>query len=278
MKLLEFAGRNMLVLDGAMGTMLQNGFDVRSVHKAYLEAGANMILTNTFADNSDENIALSVKIAKDVAADYSAYVGADIAPTGQLLEPLGTLKADDAYSIFKRQAIAADKAGADAIYIETFADLLEAECAVRAAKENCNLPVFCTMSFDENMRTFMGTDIPSMARALTELGVDFLGINCSVGPAEMKNMAAQLIKCTHLPIIIKPNAGLPHIENGCTVYRVTPEEFALEMAAIADLGVAGIGGCCGTTPSFIEKLAIIAREGLRSRKPASVPRMVPGTN
>ncbi|MCL2856483.1 MAG: homocysteine S-methyltransferase family protein [Oscillospiraceae bacterium] len=267
MNLLEFAKNNMLVLDGAMGTMLQSGFDVNSIHKAYLEAGANIILTNTFSDSSDENIALSVKIAKNAAVDYDAYVGADIAPTGQFFEPLGKLGQDEAYDIFKRQVLAAYKAGADAIYIETFSDLLEAEIAVLAAKENCSLPIFCTMTFDANMRTFMGVDIPSMAHSLTEAGVDFLGINCSVGPAEMKNMAAELMRCTHLPVVIKPNAGLPSMENGNIVYHVTPEGFAQEMAAIADLGVAGIGGCCGTTPAFIEKLADIAREGLRPRKP-----------
>jgi len=271
MNLNEFAKNNMLVLDGAMGTMLQEGFDVKSIHEAYLAAGANMILTNTFDDSSDENIARSVKIAKDAVGGRGAFVGIDIAPTGQLLEPMGTLKFDEAYEIFKRQVLAGSKAGAHAIYIETFTDLYEAKCAVLAAKENCDLPVFCTMSLQENMRTFTGTDIPSMALTLTGLGVDFIGINCSVGPAQMRAMAAELMKWTHLPVIIKPNAGLPSFENGKTVFNLAPEEFAKEMERIASLGASGIGGCCGTTPEFIGKLASIAAGGVRSRPAANIP-------
>jgi len=274
MNLIEFAKNNMLVLDGAMGTMLQGGHDVKSVHKAYLESGANVILTNTFEDSSDENIVHSVKLAKDEAADYGAFVALDIAPTGQLLEPLGALKFDDAYEIFKRQVLAGSMAGVDAVYIETMTDLLEAKCAVLAAKENCNLPVFCTMSFEANMRTFIGAGIPSVALTLTGLGIDFLGANCSVGPAQMKSIAAEILKWTHLPVVIKPNAGLPSFENDKTVYNVNAEDFAKEMEQIAALGVAGLGGCCGTTPQFIKEIAAIAQSGKRSRAAVEIPAAV----
>ena len=265
MNLIEFSKKNMLVLDGAMGTMLQAGFAVKDVHRAYLKAGSNVILSNTFDDRSTENIAYAVQTAKEIAADYGAYVVLDVSPTGQLLEPLGSLKFDQAYDMFKKQILAGVAAGADAIYFETFTDLYEAKCAVLAAKENVDLPVFCTMSFEKNMRTFTGTDISSMALTLTGLGVDFIGINCSVGPAEIKKMVEELIEWTNLPIIVKPNAGLPSFESGSTVFHVEPQEFADEMAEIARLGVAGLGGCCGTTPAFIEKLAAIAQGGLRPR-------------
>ena len=260
MNLIEFAKDNMLVLDGAMGTMLQTGLSAEEVHLAYLNAGANVILTNTFDNPSDAAITAAVQTAREAAAGFDAFVVLDLAPSGHLLAPLGDLTFEDAYANFKRQVTAGVAAGVDAIYIETMTDLREAECAVQAAKENCDLPVCCTMSFASNMRTFMGTDIPAMADALTGLGVDFLGINCSVGPAEMKEMAAELMKWTHLPVIIKPNAGLPRFDGGKAVYDVTPEAFAREMAEIAALGVAGIGGCCGTTPAFIRKLAAIAQE------------------
>jgi len=254
MNLLEFTKNNLLILDGAMGTMLQRGFSVAEVHRAYLEAGANMILTNTFADNSNENIAEMVAVAKSAATEFGAFVGLDVAPTGEMFEPIGTLGFDEAYAGYKRQVLTGVQAGVDAIYIETMTDLAEAKCAVQAARENCDLPIFCTMSFEANMRTFMGVEISAFATEITKIGADFVGINCSVGPREMVEMAKELKRHTDLPIIIKPNAGLPEIENGEIVYNVTPEEFAAEMKAVTAIGVAGIGGCCGTTPEFIKQL------------------------
>ncbi|MCL2446974.1 MAG: homocysteine S-methyltransferase family protein [Oscillospiraceae bacterium] len=262
--LIEFTKHNLLILDGAMGTMLQSGHDAKAVHEAYLAAGANVILTNTFHHKTDEDIHAAVQAAKQAIGDRQAFVALDISPTGQLLEPMGMLSFDDAYAMFKRQVLAGVQAGVDAIYIETMTELGEARCAVLAAKENCDLPVFCTMSFEENMRTFTGVDIPSMALTLSGLGVDFIGLNCSVGPAQMKAMAAQLLQWTDLPVIIKPNAGLPKIENGKTVFDVTPEVFAAQMTEIAALGVAGIGGCCGTTPAFIQAISTLKRQ----QKPA----------
>lgn len=271
MTLLEFAQDNLLVLDGAMGTMLQSGHDARAVHQAYLAAGANVILTNTFHHNTNEDIAAAVQAAKEAVGNRRAYIALDIAPTGQLLQPMGMLSFDDAYAIFKRQVLAGVQAGVDAIYIETMTDLGEARCAVLAAKENCSLPVFCTMSFEENLRTFTGVDIPCMALTLGGLGVDFIGLNCSVGPVQMQAMAAQLLQWTNLPVVIKPNAGLPTIENGKTVFDVSPEDFAAQMAEITALGVAGIGGCCGTTPAFIAAISTFNR---KQKQPVIIPSAV----
>jgi len=264
-----------LILDGAMGTMLyksgklargenpvtvnlKSPETVKSVHRAYLQAGADMILTNTFAANGQENmeeiIQSAIRIAKEAAEGFDVFVAQNIGPLGNSLEPLGTCDEAEAYEIFKRQVLVGAEAGADVIYIETMTDLNEARIAVRAARENCDLPVFCTMSFEENMRTFMGADIPSMAETLQNAGADSIGINCSVGPEAMLKMAAELKANTNLPIIIKPNAGLPAVENGEIVYNVTPKEFAAEMKKIIESGVSVVGGCCGTTPEFIKEL------------------------
>ncbi|MCL2721141.1 MAG: homocysteine S-methyltransferase family protein [Treponema sp.] len=287
MNLKEFAEENILVLDGAMGTQLQKyGLKmgespeffnisqseiVKQVHMSYLQAGSNMILTNTFGANkrklrdldSDEVIKRAVDAAKSAVAKSAAsniYTALDIGPIGELLEPMGTLKFDEAYELFAQQVLTGVKEGADVIYIETMTDLYEAKCAVLAAKENTSLPVFCTMSFEKNKRTFVGVSISSAALTLQGLGVDFIGINCSFGPKEMYEMAQELIKWTNLPIVIKPNAGLPKFINGQAVFDIDPGEFADNMNCILDLGISVIGGCCGTTPEFIEKLAILAKE------------------
>ncbi|MCL2838195.1 MAG: homocysteine S-methyltransferase family protein [Oscillospiraceae bacterium] len=304
MNIREHIKNQILILDGGMGTMLyksgklnrgenpvllnlQSPETVKSVHMAYLQAGADMILTNTFAvagePNFEEIIKSAVGIAKEAVEEFrqtaeprgamfadvetrekcrfacfDACVALNVGPIGEMLEPLGELRAEAAYEKFKLQVLAGVSASADAIYIETMTDLAEAEIAVRAARENCNLPIFATMSFEENLRTFMGVDIPSMAETLERAGADFIGINCSVGPVQMLTMAAELKKHTSLPIIIKPNAGLPTIVNGEAVYDVTPEEFAANMRKIIDdVGVSVVGGCCGTTPEFIEELAKI---------------------
>jgi len=263
------------LLDGAMGTSLQKSGKlpigenpsklniespetVAAVHRAYLQAGSEIIITNTFAatalPNFEEIISHGVRIAKEAVQEFEAKVALNIGPLQNSLEPLGTNDEASAYEMFKRQIIAGVKAGADIIYIETMTDLNEAEIAVKAARGNCELPVFCTMTFEENMRTFMGADIPSMAKTLELAGANTIGINCSVGPVAMLKMAAELKRHTNLPIIIKPNAGLPVIENGEIVYKVSPEEFVNEMKQIVDLGVSFTGGCCGTTPEFISAL------------------------
>jgi len=286
----DYIKDKILLLDGATGTMLQktalaagerpellnlaNPAAVSGVHRAYLRAGSKMILTNTFGANDrklagsghscEEVVAAAVRLAKEAAAEFGAYAALDIGPVGELLEPAGALAFDEAYELFRRQITAGAAAGADAIYIETMIDLLEARCAVLAAKENCGLPVFCTMSFEANMKTFLGAPVSAMALTLEGLGADYIGVNCSVGPKQALALVRELAAWTSLPMILKPNAGMPSISNGETVYDLTPDEFADFMAEALGLGVAFVGGCCGTTPEHIAKLAAL----VKGRKPA----------
>jgi len=264
-----------VVLDGAMGTMLQRSGKlpvgenpsklniespetVAAVHRAYLQAGSDIIITNTFAatalPNFEEIISCGVKVAREAIEGFSAKVALNIGPLQNSLEPVGSCGEETAYEMFRKQVLAGVAAGADIVYIETMTDLNEAKIAVSAAKESCGLPVFCTMTFEENLRTFMGVSLSEMAETLESVGVDAVGINCSVGPAIMFEMARELKRHTKLPLIIKPNAGLPTIENGEIVYNVSPAEFAAEMRGIIELGVDFVGGCCGTNPEFIAAL------------------------
>ena len=189
------------------------------------------------------------------AAFDGAYVGLDIGPIGELLFPMGQLSFDEAYALFAEQVEAGVKAGADAIFIETMTDLYEAKAAVLAAKEHSSLPVFCTMSFEKDHRTFTGCPLSAMALTLSGLGVDGLGMNCSVGPVEMLEMAEEIQRYTDLPLIIKPNAGLPEIVDGKTQYSITREEFTEAMKTLVRRGAAMVGGCCGTDPGYIRALS-----------------------
>lgn len=265
--------RKFVMLDGAMGTMLQaSGLEaggipellnlerpelIESIHKAYIDAGADIIYANTFGANRyklsgcnksvSEVIGAAVKIAKK-AAGQRALTALDLGPIGQLLEPTGTLSFDEAYDIFREQIIAG--AEADVIVFETMTDLLELKAAVLAAKENSEKPVLCTMTFEENMRTFTGCCVSSMALTLEGLGADAIGINCSLGPKQLEPVVKELCRWTRLPVIMKPNAGLP--DPVTNKYDVTPEMFALEMAEVAKSGVKIFGGCCGTSPEYIK--------------------------
>ncbi len=269
--------------DGSMGTRLQalglkpgelpeelnitNPELVYSVHRSYAEAGAEYITTNTFGANSlksprwEEMVKSGVEIAKKTGKK----VALDIGPTGKLLKPMGDLSFEDAYETFAG-VVKAGSYGADLVLIETMGDTYEMKAAVLAAKENCNLPVFVTMIFDENGRLLTGADIETAVAMLEGLGVDALGFNCGLGPKQMLRFAKELVKVTSLPVIIQPNAGLPESVNGNTVYNVTPEEFALDMAEIADVGVSYLGGCCGTTPRHI-KLMVEACKDIEAKVP-----------
>ena len=270
-----------LIFDGAMGTMIQqSGVEmgenpellnfthpeiIIEIHRKYIAAGADVITTNTFGANSFklagtgytpcQVIAEGVKLASDAGA---SLVAADIGPIGKLLEPLGDLTFDEAYEAFKEQAVAAEKAGADILLVETMTDLGQMRAALLACKENTALPVIGTMSFEEGGRTFTGCSIEVMALTISPLA-DAVGINCSLGPNEMLPMVERLVKVTNKPILIQPNAGLPCFENGCTHYHVTPEEFKESMKKIAALGVEMLGGCCGTTPDFIAAIKDLER-------------------
>ncbi|MBE6049387.1 MAG: homocysteine methyltransferase [Clostridium sp.] len=284
MEIKEFLKKKILVIDGAMGTMLQkkglklgenpelininSPEKLKEIYADYIEAGANVITTNTFGANElklkgtgysvEEIIDTSVKIAKECADKNAVYVALDVGPIGQLLEPMGTLSFDKAYEIFKRQVIQGEKSGADIILIETMTDLLEAKIALLAAKENTNLPVFVTMSFEENGRTFTGCTPESMATVLEGLGADAVGVNCSLGPQELLPIVERILKSTNLPVVTQPNAGLPKIVDGEAIYDLKAEEFAFWVDKFVKSGVSIIGGCCGTTPEFTKELRKIA--------------------
>lgn len=276
----KLRNKEIIRLDGGMGTMLQKaGLKtgqnpetlniqqpevVKGVHSAYFAAGSQIVYTNTFGANAhklartgysvEEVVTAAVKIAREAAEPYGGMVGLDIGPLGELLEPMGMLSFDDAYELFAEQVRAGVKAGVDMIAIETMTDLYEAKAALLAVKENSDLPVFVTMSFEQDGRTFTGTSISAMALTMEGLGADAIGINCSLGPIQIYDIVKKLVPWTSLPIIVKPNAGLPVTKDGVTTYDITPEQFGQEMAKFLDLGVTIMGGCCGTNPDYIRSL------------------------
>ncbi len=281
----KLLGKKLLFFDGGMGTMLQkNGMGageipellninraelIEKIHTEYLEAGADIITTNTFganplkftADTSlDMIIAAAIGIARKAVnkfctEDKPRFVAFDIGPCGRLLEPLGDLSFDDCYDAFAHIAKTAEKCGADLVIIETMSDTLEAKAAVLAVKENTSLPIFCTMTFDESRKTLTGGDVKVMSAIMEGLGVDCVGINCGLGPDQISEMMTELNKISSIPIMAQPNAGLPQIENGKTVYNVTPNQFSEQCEKMARIGVSVLGGCCGTTPEHIRCLA-----------------------
>ena len=266
--------RDRLILDGGMGTMLQAaglglgerpelfGMEhpdiVEKIQRSYVEAGSRVIYANTFGANAhklagtgytvEEVIAANIAIAKK-AADGKAKVALDVGPIGELLEPLGTLSFEKAYEIYAQVVKAGVAGGADLIGFETMTDLYEVKAGILAAKENSDLPVWATMSFETSGRTFTGTTVAAMALTLTGLSVDALGINCSLGPKELEPLVRELRQWTDLPIIVKPNAGLPDPATGA--YSMGAAEFGKYMAEFPKLGASIFGGCCGTTPEFI---------------------------
>ncbi|MGN0150484.1 MAG: homocysteine S-methyltransferase family protein [Clostridia bacterium] len=285
MNIRDILGKRMLFFDGAMGTMLQkNGMKggeipeflnitnealIYKIHEEYLQAGADIITTNTFGANPlksdaiaaslDVIIASAIGIARKAVNAYSTpdkprFVAFDIGPTGKLLEPLGNLSFDDCYSNFAKAAVIAEKCGADLVIIETMSDTLEAKAAVLAVKENTSLPIFCTMTFDESFKTLTGADVTVMSAMFEALGVDCIGINCGLGPAQISQMMEELAKVSSIPIMAQPNAGLPKISDGKTVYDVDPFTFGKECEKIAATGASVIGGCCGTTPEHIKAM------------------------
>ncbi|MGL5414325.1 MAG: homocysteine S-methyltransferase family protein [Clostridium sp.] len=284
----KYIEKEIVIFDGAMGTMLQKAglklgeipekYNIENkeliidIHRKYIESGANVITTNTFGANElklkeidysvEEVIKSAVENAKKATEGTNTKVALDIGPIGELLKPMGTLGFEEAVEIFKRQIKIGDEAGADIVLIETMTDLYEAKAAVIAAKEVCNLPIFCTMTFEEDERTFTGCTPESMLLTLEGLSVDALGVNCSLGPKELKNIIERILKVTNLPIMIQPNAGLPEIINGETKFKVSPQEFKDSMLEYVKKGVSIIGGCCGTTPEFIKELSLI-RENYR---------------
>ena len=272
------------ILDGAMGTMLQKaGMSsdettthfgqehpeiLRDIHKQYIDAGADIIYAATFGINRykmeelDVTLDEAVKTAMDAANAAKAEAAAEgkevmvalgLGPLGELLEPMGTLAFEEAYDAFGEVISAAVKYGADLAVIETMTDLYEVKAAVLAVKENSELPVIVSMSFEENGRTFTGVSLEAMAVTLEGLGVDAMGINCSLGPAQILPMAKELRRLTDIPVFAKPNAGLPDPTTGA--YDITCEQFVETLAGYLDEGINMIGGCCGTDPEYIRGLA-----------------------
>ena len=278
----DLLAKKTLFFDGAMGTMLQaaglkpgelpelwnftHADEVEKIHTAYLNAGADIIKTNTFGANrlkfagtdikTADVVTQAVKIAKKACANKpGSFVALDLGPTGKLLAPYGDLPFEEAVSIYAEIVTAGVAAGADLILIETMSDTYEMKAALLAAKENSDLPVVCTMTLDEDGKLLTGGDITAAAIMLEGLGADAIGFNCGLGPAQMQKLLPQLLAATPLPAVLNPNAGLPKEVDGQTVFDVGADEFAALMYDMAKGGaLAVMGGCCGTTPAHIAAL------------------------
>ena len=278
----EYLKDHFLILDGGMGTLLyERGLapgesperrnlthpeDVIAIHRAYFDAGANVVYTNTFGANSlhfekDELAAIitaAVENAKFAASCSSArqakWVALDIGPTGRMLKPYGDLDFEDAVAVFAETVKAGARAGADLVVIETMNDSYETKAALLAAKENCTLPVFVTNAYGEDGKLMTGADPAAMVALLEGLGADAIGVNCSLGPKQLAPVVEAYLRYASVPVIVKPNAGLPKVVDGKTVYDVTPEDFAHDVFSLAFKGARVVGGCCGTTPAYIAQL------------------------
>lgn len=282
-------GEACLVFDGAMGTMLQRSgiaagelpellcltdpLGITAVHRAYVEAGSQAVTTNTFGASSlklggkasvDEVFAAAVQCARESGAQL---VAADIGPTGELMFPMGELEFSQACELFAEQARAAEAAGADLVIIETMADVLEMTAAVVSVRQSCTLPVFATMTFTASGRTFLGTAPGDAALALSALGVDALGVNCSAGPADLQPVVSEMLEVASCPVIVQANAGLPEVIDGVTSYSMVPGDYAAAVLPMVEAGAAIVGGCCGTDPSYIAEVAKL----VEGRKPAAAP-------
>ena len=273
MNLQKLIKNGFIFIDGGMGTQLQErGLEpgeipeewnvthsqaVVDIHRAYFESGANIATTNTFGANPiktekyEEYIAAAINNAKKARTKDNQYVALDIGPTGKLLKPLGDLDYEDAIESFSKVVKAGVKLCPDLIIIETMNDPYELKAAIIAAKENSSLPIFATFVLDEKGKTITGCDIPAMVSILEGLGVDALGVNCSLGAKQLKQFIPEIIKNASIPVIVSPNAGMPCVHEGKTCYDSSPEDFVAEMKEIAQLGVSIMGGCCGTTPEHI---------------------------
>lgn len=304
---LEEIKKRIVFFDGGMGSLLQESglrpgelpetWNVKhpeivtKIHKDYLEAGADIITTNTFGANGlkfhkggefelDQVVTAALKNAKEAVKTASylpgrkkGYIALDLGPTGKLLKPLGDLDFEDAYEMFVRVVKTGEREGADLIVIETMSDSYEAKAALLAAKENSSLPVFVTMIFDEKGKLLTGGNVESTVALLEGLGADALGINCGLGPAQMKNILADILKAASIPVIVNPNAGLPRSEGGKTVYDIDAGEFASVMKELAQMGACVVGGCCGTTPEHIRK-TVAACKDIPAKMPSKKNRTV----
>ena len=285
----ERLGKELIYFDGGMGTLLQekglapgelpetwnlaHPEEIRNIHRRYIEAGSDIVLTNTFGANAlkfhDDGCTLEEIVksavshvkaaAEESACERRIYTALDVGPTGKLLKPMGDLDFETAYEAFKEVMILGEQAGADLIHIETMSDTYELKAAVLAAKENTSLPVTATVIFDERHKLLTGADVHSVVALLEGLRVDALGINCGMGPEQMLPNLEEVLRVSSVPVIVKPNAGLPKQKDGQTYYDVEPQEFARFMKKIVEMGASVIGGCCGTTPEHIRAMAELCR-------------------
>lgn len=271
---------DVLIIDGAMGTMLKEiGLDikktievynftrrdiVKEIHEKYIESGANIITTNTFGANDirfknneysiEETICEAINIAKEARKDKEdVYIAYDIGPTGIGVKPLGKLNYEEAYEIFKKQIITAASNNVDFILIETVINLEEAKVAIRAAKDNSNLPIFCTITLDKEGKAFDGNILEDVIFEIDKLNVDALGINCSPGAKDMYKIIEIISKYTEKVIIVKPNTKY-YEANSKDFSEMLEDEFSNEIIKCIKAGARIIGGCCGTTPKYIEKI------------------------
>ena len=275
------------IFDGAMGTMLQEGGlkpggcpelmnleqpdVVQKIHESYIEAGATMIETNTFGasalklnhygleDRVKEINEAAVKIAREASKGRAKIVGS-LGPTGRFIVPLGDLEFEDAYQSFYEQAETLADAGADYLLFETCIDIQEMRAGLLAAKDATSLPIICQLSYSEDGRTVTGTDPQTAAITLEALGADIIGVNCSLGPKELVPIVKTLAENCSVPISVLPNAGMPRLENGRTIFPMGPEEFASWGAKLVAAGATYLGGCCGTTPAHIKALAAAVKD------------------
>lgn len=278
----EYLENNIVYLDGGMGTLLQkhglkpgehpemwnvsNPRIITDIQRKYFDAGSNVVCTNTFGANSlkfsDNDLELIINSAianaksarEESTGQQEKFIALDIGPTGKLLKPLGDLDFEDAVSVFAKTVRLGVKHGVDLIVIETMNDCYETKAALLAAKENCNLPVIVTNAYSEDGKLMTGATPAAMVAMLEGMGADAIGANCSLGPKQLRPIAEELLKYSSVPVVLKPNAGLPKSVDGKTVFDVTPDEFVVEVADLIKKGVRIAGGCCGTTPEYIKKL------------------------
>ena len=299
MDIREIAGKEIIIFDGALGTLLQSAglkggqlpeeFNfshpeiVKNIYGKYIEAGSRVISSNSFCSNmlklagrgfsDEESVTKAVSLAKEAVRESGKdiFTAHDIGPTGELMKPLGNLEFDKAYEIFKRQVIAGKNAGADFHFFETFSDIVELRAGVIAAKENSELPVFCSVTIGEGGRMLLGTDPETAVYILQDMCIDAIGINCSLGPVEVIPLIKRMLAVSKIPVLVQPNAGMPIVSGDETIYDIDPEEFTECIWEMIESGVAMAGGCCGTTPEHIKALADRINKELHNDKAEDLP-------
>lgn len=288
----EFVEKKIVVLDGATGSNLQkrgmpvgicpeqwiieNREIMKELQKEYLEAGTDILYAPTFGGNrikldeyelsdklvemNTELVTLTKEAVAEVALDRPVYIAGNLTMTGEQLYPIGTMPFEELVDVYKEQVRVLADVGVDLFVVETMMSLQECRAAVLAIKETCDLPIMVTLTFNEDERTLYGTDAQTAMIVLQNLGADAVGLNCSTGPDKMHGMVANMRRVANVPIIVKPNAGLPVLIDGETVFNMEPDDFAREMEILLEQGVSIVGGCCGTTPEHIKRLAEQVKE------------------